>query len=518
MAVFGAPALSSPAPCEDRRFFGHVPIRLTPDADDHVYHFTPQHLAEDASIISLHIDFFGIPWKELMTGDPLPPAWESAMAEIEALRNDLGLPVVLSLTPLAGTRDRLAPRAFGDGERLLFDGTFGSPCQPLSERDDAAAVEAAYDAYVDHMVERFDPSFLAISIEVDLYRRTCPSAWSDLVTMLNRIYENQKNRTPGLPVFHTFLADFLWEAATPDAPCVGFDRSCVEENVAAMEALSGDLFALSSYPLGTRIVNGGLPDDFLTVFAELTGKPVAVAETGYQAFSLQDLDPEGSGECVTALPSSLQDQRWWMEHLLDAAEEVRMPFVIWWSDHDLMPEHASVPCTCEVEGDPFCEALALADPDDARLLRSFSTMGVRDYDGDPRPALEPWHRALAANALPEPPPGTPVLTDEDFPGFEFQVVIDNGVDVLSGADEPSCLAETLCVSGALPGRTELVIRIIGPRPNGRLWVNLVRFTKARLDVWIEDVESGERNHYLLEAVPREADELPGVVDTTAFLP
>jgi hypothetical protein len=517
LAAGAGPAAASGQRVEGR-FLGHVPVRLTPAAGDHYYHFTPQHLADDASLLSLHFDFFGIPWQELESGSPLPGAWTDQMDQIDALRQDLGLPVLLSLTPLSGTRDRLAPRAYGPGPRLLFDDSFGAQCEAIGSRPDAAQVEAAYDAYVDYMVDRFDPAYLAISIEVNLYRYLCPGAWDDLVAFLDRVYERQKVRHPNLPVFHTFQADFLWEALSPGARCVGFDRSCLEENLAAMSALEGDVFALSTYPWGTRVVNQGLPEDYLTVFRGLSGKPVAVAETGYQVYSLQEVDPDHPGQCITTLPSSLQDQEWWMGRLLASADAVKMPFVVWWSDQDLMPEYASVPCVCEVEGDPFCAVLSQAPPDDAKLLRSFSTMGVRDWEGNPRPSLALWQAAVGEHRVPEPPPGTPYLSSPDFPDFRFQVVIDRGDDLLAGSPESGCLAETLCVSGALPGRTELLIRVIGPRPNGHLWVNLVRFTPSRLLVWIEQRSSGQTNYYELDAVPRGGEDLPGRLDTTAFLP
>ncbi|HVS02717.1 MAG TPA: hypothetical protein VMT16_08115, partial [Thermoanaerobaculia bacterium] len=77
-----------------------------------------------------------------------------------------------------------------------------------------------------------------------------------------------------------------------------------------------------------------------------------MAETGYQAFPLQEVDPADPGECVTTLPSSLVDQAWWMQRLLADGAAADMPFVVWWSDHDLMPEHAAVPCHCTVPDDP----------------------------------------------------------------------------------------------------------------------------------------------------------------------
>ncbi len=117
----------------------------------------------------------------------------------------------------------------------------------------------------------------------------------------------------------------------------------------------------------------------------------------------------------------------------------------------------------------------------------------------------------------QPLPG-PYVTDSDFPGFRFKVEIVNGAGSLAANPEPECLAETLCLSGALSGRTEVEIRVIGPRPNGYLWFEVVRFTPAALNIRAEKVSDATCRFYRLPAIPAASDELSGFVDRTAFLP
>lgn len=124
----------------------------------------------------------------------------------------------------------------------------------------------------------------------------------------------------------------------------------------------------------------------------------------------------------------------------------------------------------------------------------------------------------ACDGLAPPPPPGPFLTPDEIPGFQFKVRISAGDNVISGQQEADCIRETLCVSGALPGRSELFLRIIGPRPNGFLWTNLVRFTPSRVEVWAEQIGSGTVNYYDLPALPREDTELTGLVDKQAFPP
>lgn len=118
---------------------------------------------------------------------------------------------------------------------------------------------------------------------------------------------------------------------------------------------------------------------------------------------------------------------------------------------------------------------------------------------------------------PEVPPG-PYLTSPDLLDIRFKVRITAGDRTLAGNRETDCIDETVCVSGALPGRSELFLRPIGPRPNGFLWMNLVRFTPARVEVWAEQISSGRINYYDLPALPRGTDQLAGLVDKQAFPP
>ena len=87
-----------------------------------------------------------------------------------------------------------------------------------------ALLKAGYKAYVEHMVSRFAPTFLAISIEVNMYAQACPGAWEDVKQLLNEVYVEQKARRPELLVFNTYQIDFLWEAGR-DQRCFGFSTS-----------------------------------------------------------------------------------------------------------------------------------------------------------------------------------------------------------------------------------------------------------------------------------------------------
>lgn len=122
---------------------------------------------------------------------------------------------------------------------------------------------------------------------------------------------------------------------------------------------------------------------------------------------------------------------------------------------------------------------------------------------------------------PPPPPTCPAgfFPDPNYPDFCFRVQITPpGQAPIAGTREPSCVEDTVCVSGALPGRSEAFLRILGPRPNGFLWPTIVRFTPSNVVVDMHQLSSGDTNTYTLPAVPPGVDDLSGLQDREGFVP
>jgi hypothetical protein len=119
---------------------------------------------------------------------------------------------------------------------------------------------------------------------------------------------------------------------------------------------------------------------------------------------------------------------------------------------------------------------------------------------------------------PPPPPPPGFFADPAYPDFRFRVTIGNPGSTIAGRREADCQPDTVCVSGGLAGRSELFVRLLGPRPNGFLWPTIVRFTPSRVVVDIQQVSSGEMQTYTLPAVPPGTDDLRGLQDRTGFMP
>jgi hypothetical protein len=114
-----------------------------------------------------------------------------------------------------------------------------------------------------------------------------------------------------------------------------------------------------------------------------------------------------------------------------------------------------------------------------------------------------------------PPPSAPALTSSQYPNFRFWVRIG---DTRLGTTVADCLPETVCVAGSIPTRAEVFVRIVGPKSNGYLWPNVVKFNTTKTEVWVQQITTGTIQYYLLPALPIDSDTLPGVVDKTGFLP
>lgn len=113
------------------------------------------------------------------------------------------------------------------------------------------------------------------------------------------------------------------------------------------------------------------------------------------------------------------------------------------------------------------------------------------------------------------PPSAPALVSAQYPNFRFWVRIG---DTRLGTAVTGCLPETVCVAGAIPTRAEVFVRIVGPKSNGFLWPNIVKFNTTKTEVWIQQISTGEIQYYLLPALATDSETLPGVVDKTGFLP
>lgn len=376
------------------RYFANVPFVV--DWPNVIV--TGEHIGEDSNMIALYFAAFGgIPWDALINGSTLPAEITDHVEETATLVNSLDLPVFLAVTPLGDDYKTLAP------DTVVANYPNTPACSDLASRSDWNDLRAAYGAYVEYLVARFNPKFLALSIELSQYfldadnriDQACVNNWTALQDMFNDIYAAQKALRPGMQIMHTFQADNMWNAKSDVADCYNYDESCVMQNVALVSGLSMDIFGLSLYPIWSYVTNANtLPDNYISIFQRESGLPLAVGETGWQHSTMQLDDVSDPTNCIDLLPSSENLQSWWMNWLLAEAETLDMPLVVWWSDHDTMPQQVGASCLCTSSN--WCSLLDTQSPVADLTWRFFGSMGLRDYNGNPRQCLNAWQNAVAA--------------------------------------------------------------------------------------------------------------------------
>jgi hypothetical protein len=309
-------------------------------------------IARDGDLAVLHFDD-GVPWAEALAGAPYPRAYvEDLAAKARAIPP--GHVRYLAVTPIAFARDRLAPRRGGAGTEPLE--------APWDRRrfDDPEVVEA-FANHCEHMIGIFAPHYFAYAVEANILARLAPSDWPAFLVLAREVYGRVKARHPELPVFLTLQADFFH--ADPAG-----QRTAIEPVLPFT-----DLVAVSTYPFTERGDPRTLRGDHFGALAALaTSKRFAVAETVWPA------------EDVTApypvlIPGTEDDQRLYVERLLEDAERLRALFVTWFFTRDY---------------DELWDAEMRLLPE-APLHRLWKDSGLYAGDGRPRPALNSWRRWLA---------------------------------------------------------------------------------------------------------------------------
>ena len=397
----GTPDASTPDACANCRSYSlaSTGVQAMP-GQTLLFQMGAANLADDVDVVSIHQDFYGLPWDEFETNQSPPAAWEVKMNELAAQTS--GKPVFLSLQ-LAGGQGRryLADKAVVTNGNLTTTQNWSVQCYDFASMADGAAKKQAYLRYVDYMVRKFQPRWVNVAIELNLFM-PCGSAWNGMVDVANAAYDTAKAAQPGVIAFPSIQIDSLYGGS--DCPTGMTRDQCYDANYAKLAGLKRDRFAISTYPYlqnDIKIVSN-LPADWFTRAGDRGGERTVVAETGWIS-----TNAVGSlnGTCLTALMATDDDQAAYLGRLLDDAQAHNMDLVTWWSNRDLLPAPVMTDCPCSFDA-TWCAIVNAfrqtggTDPMQQfygeMLLKIWGTMGVRTYDGNPRAAINArWQQARA---------------------------------------------------------------------------------------------------------------------------
>ena len=270
---------------------------------------------------------------------------------------------------------------------------------------DAATKQAAYLRYVDAMVDFFQPAFLNVAIEVNLFFEKCPASTGGVIDVIDATYDSVKAKHPATLVFPSFQIDHLYGFSKDSCADPSQRDACFDAAYSVIKNIKRDRFAMSSYPYLNGTTSAvDVPADWFTRGAARGGERALIAETGWLSTPL--VAKTGAGACQTVFSFTRADAAAYVDRVLADAEAAQLDLVTWWSDEDLVTAPLMTDCPCAFDA-TWCTVLDIfrgppGPPGvDTQffgeiLLKAFGTMGLRDYAGVSKPELfAPWSAALA---------------------------------------------------------------------------------------------------------------------------
>lgn len=317
-------------------------------------------LEAHGDIIKHHL-LGGIPWQEALDGTPYHPNVESEI-QGRLARTPVTSEVFLAIDALDQNRAALAPYR-GATDNIPLSGAWASRTWSSPE------VIAAYIAYAEDMITRFDPLYFEYGTEASELLVNDAVAFADYLIFAEAVYNSLKTTFPNLNIMVSIALK------TPG----NSDMQLIEASIGPLLAYS-DIVGISVYPYAffSHFDKGDparLPTDWLTQVKNFSGsKPLAISETGWIG---EDLD------IATFSYSESSDeakQDAYLQELLTAANQMQMAFVIWWTVADF---------------DTLWTSTLGQDP----LAKIWKDIGLYDESQVARQALTTWDTWYARNRV-----------------------------------------------------------------------------------------------------------------------
>jgi hypothetical protein len=226
-------------------------------------------------------------------------------------------------------------------------------------------VRTAYKNYALWVVRTFHPRHLGLASEINTYMDAYPDDVQNFVSLYNEIYALVKAEAPETKIFVSFQWDDL-NNMFPQ-PEEG-NRQKYDVNWEQVEIFEPnlDLWVISSYPYFIFPAGEDIPTDYYTPLLTRTNKPFAIAEGGF------------STQTVGQMTDTPEDQ----VAFLHAVHDQLGPRLAFWVN-TLLNDFNIDSYAAEMERTG-------RNPNDALALANFAYIGLREFDGTPKPGLEVW--------------------------------------------------------------------------------------------------------------------------------
>ena len=248
----------------------------------------------------------------------------------------------------------------------LKDANFGSE-----------ALRRTFKNYTLRLAREFHPRYLGLASEINTYLDAHPGDVTNFLSLYRETYQAVKAESPETQVFATFQ----WE----DLNNLGAfnDSSGKRIKWEAVEAFEPelDLWVISTYPFAAFSSAADIPPDYYTPLLSRTAKRLAVAEGGFNSEDVASVKgtPQDQIDYLNAIHNQIGGRlNFWIYLLLD-----------------------------DFNMDSYARALRdQGQGSSVETLRLFSALGLRTFNGAPKPALAVWdsfraQRVTAQSLMPD---------------------------------------------------------------------------------------------------------------------
>ncbi len=224
-------------------------------------------------------------------------------------------------------------------------------------------VRAAFTNYTLWVIREFRPKYLGLGSEVNTYLDAYPDDVENFMSLYNEVYTLVKTEAPETQIFVTFQ----WEDLNNLGPFSAEGRKAYETNWEQVEAFEPnlDIWVISSYPFIEFSSGADIPNDFYTPLLSRTPKPLAVAEGGFPSHG------------KAPFQGNEQSQ---IDYLKAVDEQIGGERLVFWVYLLLN----------DINLDSYAAEMGEKNPD-TETLSIFTTIGLRELDGTPKPALAVWN-------------------------------------------------------------------------------------------------------------------------------
>jgi hypothetical protein len=302
--------------------------------------------------ISEHADFVliqpNIPWEDFTVSVEGESQKRTDILNQYQLTRQNGLEAVFVVDPLNGL-NRREFMGLPDG----WEADFSNP-----------SVRTAFTNFTLWVVRHFHPRYLGLASEINTYMDAYPEDAQNYLSLYREVYAAIKAEAPETQIF----VSFQWEDLNNlfPQPEEG-NRQPYDVNWDQVEAFEPqlDLWVISSYPFVAFQSGDEIPDGYYTPLLTRTSKPLAVAEGGYTT------------RPVGPVPGTPDDQVAYLNAIHDQIG-ARLDFWVYLLLNDFNLASYT----------QFMNAAGQGG--DVETLSMFSAVGLREFDGTPKPAMEVW--------------------------------------------------------------------------------------------------------------------------------